>query len=127
MSRNRRRHSNQVPVRALSPWVVLCAIALIGGLSWVNIKNQIFTKGQEIKRLESQLAEIETQSKALDSRIAILSSRTALQKRVSDGFIKVIPIAQERVVQVNVGPNGVYASLAGGDEIRAVSNVGAGR
>jgi len=127
MSRNRRRHSNQVPVRALSPWLILSAILLIGGMSWVNIKNQIFTKGQEIKRLESQLAEIETQGKALDSRIAVLSSRTALQKRVSDGFIKVIPIVQEKVVQVNLNPNGVYASLTGGDEIRAVSNVGASR
>jgi len=127
MSRNRRRNTNPVPIRALSPGLVLAAICLIGGMTWVYFKNQLVTRGKEIKALETELANLNIQNEALRPRIAELSSRTALQKRLNEGFIKLIPIPQDRIVQVSLGARSAREVALVGNEIRAVANPGAGR
>lgn len=123
MSRNRRRYNNTVPMRTLSPGIVIAVIALIGGMTWVYFKNQLHTRGREINELEKTLASLNTQNEALRPKIAALSSRSALQRRLQEGFVKMVPITQDRIVQVNFS----RPSLTGGDELRTVSNEGAGR
>ncbi len=126
MSRNRRRHQNQVPIRALSPGLLLAFIVLAGGMSWVYLKNQDVSRGKEISALEKELKTLRIQNDALRSPIATLSSRTALQKRLNDGFISMVPITAERIVQVNFSRSSGALALAG-DEIVPVSNQGATR
>jgi len=122
MSRNRRRHQNQVPIRALSPWLLLAGILLAGGMTWVYFKNQLFTRGGEISRLERQLDELRKQNDALRSPIATLSSRAAIQKKLDDGFIQMVAIPAESIVKVNYRHTPVIAME--GDEIVPVSNPG---
>jgi len=119
MSRNRRRHANPFPMRALSPWFVIAAILLIGGMTWVYFKNQLVTRGREIKDMEKQLVELNTGIEALRPKIAALSSRTALQHRLDEGVIQMIPIRQDRIVQVSFNQPAETAQV---NEIRAVSN-----
>lgn len=127
MSRNR-RHQNKVPFRALSPGLLLAAIVLVGGMSWVYFKNQLVARGKEISALEGQLRTLRVQNDALRSPIATLSSRTALQKRLRDGFIQMIPIATESIVQVRYRSPGTIAMAGrGNDELVPVSNRRAGR
>ena len=122
MSHNRHRHNrNPIPVPALSLWLLVAVLALMGGMTWVYLKNQIHAGGREIKGLERQLADLNTQNDVLRSKITERSSRTALRRRLNDGFIKMIPITQDRIVQVN------FARPIGNDEIRVVSNEGVGR
>ena len=124
MSNKRRHNANEVPIRALSPWLVFALILLVGGMTWVHSRNQLVTRGREIKEMEKQLRDLTIKNEALRPRIAALSSRTALQRRISDGFIKMVPITQDRIVQVNFTRPLVSAL---GEEMRAVSNEGIGR
>ena len=105
-------------MRALAPWLVIAAIALLGGMTWVYFRNQLVTSGREIKSLEGQIAALETDIEALRPKIAQLSSRTALQARLDEGFIKMIPIAQDRILRVTDTRN---------SGIRTVSNEGVNR
>lgn len=123
MSRNRRRH-NELPVRALSPWIIVGVMTLVAGMCWVYLQNEKHARGKEIKALENQLAELQTLNKSLAPRIADLSSRAALQKRLSAGTIKMVPITPEKLVVLNVPPRGTLSASAATDEIRAVSNRG---
>jgi len=126
MKSNRRRNQNQVPIRALSPWLIMLLIGLIGGLTWVYLSNQQIARGREISKLEKQLEGVRKEIDGLRSPIATLSSRTALQKRLNDGFIKMVPITTESIVQVNYNrPSNQIAMAA--DEIVPVSNTGVRR
>jgi hypothetical protein len=117
MSNNRRRHANVIPIA----WFVTCALvgvfACVGGLGYVWCKNQLYTTGTEIKALERELAELKNKNEVALSKIAQLSSTAKLQERYDSGFIKLVPITNDRIVVLS---NSVPTSGAG--ELRAVSN-----
>jgi hypothetical protein len=116
MSFNRRRHANAVSLTSVATWVSVCLFLGGAGLGYVSIKNQAHTKGATIKNLERTLADLKTQDEVVSSKIALLSSRAALQRRVNEGFVKLAPISDERLVRLDVAPK------KGGSELRAVSN-----
>ena len=116
MASNRRRHANAVPLASIATWVIGCVFLAGTGLGYVYLKNQIITTGTKTKALERELAELTTQDEVVRSKIALLSSRSALQRRLNDGFIKLVPITDDRLVRV-----GAPARKEAG-ELRAVSN-----
>jgi len=118
MSANRRRLENTVPVGAFSPWLLIAILALMGGMTWVYYKNQIVNRGGDIKGLENELSTLGRQNEALKWRIAQLSGCSALQKRMDEGFIKMVKIAPASIVHVDFP----HSPVANGSEIRAVSN-----
>ena len=122
MSTNRRRRlENTVPVGAYSPWALIAILALLGGLTWIYYKNQLFNRGTTIRLKEEELSCLVRKNEDLKGRIAQLSTYAALQKCCNDGTIKMIRIAPASIVHVD------FARRAGGSEIRAVSNEGARR
>ena len=90
-------------MRAFSPWLIVALIFLIVGLFWVFYKNQRVTRGRVIKDLENELADLRAQNAVLGPRIAELSSRPALKNRLDSGFVKMVPIAPERIVMIASG------------------------
>ena len=95
-------------MRMLAPWIVALAILLVAGMTWVNYRNQSVTLGREIKRLEKQIADLDNDIEALRPRINKLYSRNELQARLNEGFIKMVPISPNSIVQVNFPPeNGI--------------------
>lgn len=116
---NRRRHANAVPLASIATWVVVCIFIGGAGLWYVYLKNQLVTTGTKIKALERELADIRTQDEVVSSKIASLSSRATLQRRLNEGFIKLVPITDDRLVRLDAAPRNDSA------EIRAVSNPGA--
>ena len=118
MSTNRRRLENTVPVGAFSPWLIIAILALMMGMTWVYYKNQIVNRGGDIKSLENELSAMNRKNEALTWRIAQLSGCAALQKRMDEGFIKMIKIAPASIVHVDFPHPGV----ANSNEMRAVSN-----
>ena len=121
MSANRRRRlENTVPVGAFSPWLIVAILAVLGGMTWVYYKNQLFHRGEMIRSMETELAGLTRKNEALKGRIAQLSTYSALQKCCNDGTIKMIKIAPASIVHVDF-------PRRGGNEIRAVSNEGASR
>jgi hypothetical protein len=124
MSTNRRRRlENTVPVGAFSPWLLIAIIAVLGGMTWVYYKNQLFHRGEKIRSMETELVGINRKNEALKGRIAQLSTYAALQKCCNDGTIKMIKIAPASIVHVDFPHRGG----ANGNEIRAVSNEEASR
>lgn len=115
---NRRIHTHAIPVGPLAKVVVVAFFLAAAGLSYVYFKNQLCTSGTQIKKLEHELSELETQNELVRGRIALLSSRTVLQRRLNEGFIKMIPISDDRILRF------ATPSRMAGDELRAVSNEG---
>ena len=120
MSANRRRLENTVPVGAFSPWLIIAILVLVGGMTWVYYKNQIVNRGGDIKVLETELNTLARKNEALTWRIAQLSGCAALQKRMDEGFIKMIKIAPASIVHVDFPHRSI--AIANGSEIRAVAN-----
>jgi hypothetical protein len=116
MSLNRRRHANVVPLASIATWVVVAAFAGTTGIYYVYYKNQLHTTGAAIKRLERDLEDLVRQNAVLKSKIGSDSSYPALQRRLEKGFIKLIPITDDRIVRVDAKP------LPAQDELRAVSH-----
>ena len=116
MAGNRRKHSNTVQVGSLLKWVVAAFFLGVVGLSYVYLSNQMHTRGSEISKREKELSELMVQNEDAEAKIAQLSSRAVLQRRLNEGFIKMIPITDERIVRISAPAHGPD------DEIRAVAN-----
>ena len=122
MANNRRRRlENNVPVGAFSPWLLIAVMLLVVGMTWVYFKNQLFTRGQNIRAMEEELVGLSRKNEALRGRIAQLSTYSALQKCCNDGTIRMIKILPSNIVHVD------FPRRAEGGEIRIVSNLGAHR
>lgn len=117
MASNRRRHANAVPIAWFATWGVVALCALGGGLGYVWCKNQLYTTGTEIKALERELAELKNKNEVSLSKIAQLSSTAKLQERYESGFIKLVPITNDKIIAVSSKP----PKPATG-ELRPVSN-----
>jgi len=117
MAQNRKKHANSLPVAWLARWVFVAFFLGVTGLGYVYLKNQLHSTGDEIKVMERKLDDLAVQNNVMHGRISTLSSRTMLQRRLNEGFIKMSPVSDDRIVRVNVTP----ARIAAG-EIRAVSN-----
>lgn len=115
---NRKKHTNAVPYVALARWIVAAFFLAVVGLYYVYLKNQLHANGKQITKLEEELATLTKQNEIASTKIARLSSRTELQKRLAEGFIKMEPITGDRIVRLK-GAEG-YAS----NELRAVANTG---
>lgn len=117
MAGNRKKHSNTVQVGSLLKWVVAAFFLGIVGLSYVYLSNQMHTRGNEVARLEKDLAALKVRNEEAGAKIAQLSSRAVLQRRLNEGFIKMVPITDGCIVRIT-------SPSRAGDEIRAVSNGG---
>lgn len=102
MPSNRRRHANAVPIALFATWGLIALFTLGGGLSYVWCKNQLYTTGTEIKSLERELAELKNKNEVSLSKVAQLSSTAKLQERFDSGFIKMVPITNDKIA--NIGP-----------------------
>lgn len=121
MSTNRRRHANAIPIASFATWGAVALFALAGGLGYVWCKNQLYTTGTEIRALERELAELKNKNEVTLSKIAQLSSTAKLQERFDSGFIKLVPITNDKIaVLSNAEPKPAVG------ELRAVSNGRAG-
>ena len=83
------------------------------GLMFVYLKNGLHPQGGQIKELERELAELNTKNEVLKTKIASLSSRAVIQRRLNDGFIKMIPISDDRIVRVSAPPQRIAVRETG--------------
>jgi hypothetical protein len=119
MAGNRKKHSNTVQVGSLLKWVIAAFFLGVVGLSYVYLSNQMHARNSEISKREKELADLKVLNEDAEAKIAQLSSRAVLQRRLNEGFIKMIAITDDRIVRISAPPRG------SGNEIRAVANRGA--
>jgi hypothetical protein len=102
MRRSRRKDWNVVNAASLARWIVLTTFLALTGLSYVYLTIQLYHLGDRKKALETELAGLRTQNDVANAQIAALTSRSALQRRLKEGYLKMIPISERNIVRLSV-------------------------
>ena len=103
MSRSR-KNWNTVNAASLARWIVLTTFLALMGLSYVYLTLQLYHLGDRKKALETEVANFRMQNEVASAQIAALTSRSALQRRLKEGYLKMIPIAEHNIVRLTI-PN----------------------
>jgi hypothetical protein len=101
MSRTR-RNWNEVNAASLARWIVLTAFLALAGLSYVYLNIQLYHLGDRKKALENEVANLKAQNEVASAQVAALTSRSALQRRLKEGYLKMIPIAEHNIVRLTL-------------------------
>ena len=97
----RRKTFNSVNAASLARWIVLTGFLALIGLVYVYLTLQLYHLGDRKKALENELASLRSQNDVASVQIAALTSRSALQRRLKEGYLKMIPIAEQSIVRLN--------------------------
>jgi hypothetical protein len=119
MNRPRRKTFNPINAPSLARWIVLTAFLAATGLSYVYLHLQLYHLGDRRKALEDELKALRMQSEVARSQSAALTSRSALQRRLKEGYLKMIPVNERSIVRLSVPGRD--------DGIQPVSNEGGSR
>ena len=90
---NRSKQLNRLGAVSLARWIVVTALLAVAGLCYVYLSLQLHSLGDRKKSLETELADLRTQNDVANVQIAALTSRSPLQRRLKEGYLKMIPIA----------------------------------
>jgi hypothetical protein len=101
MNRARRQNFNAIDAPSLARWILLTLFIALTGLIYVYLSIQLHRLGDQQNKLEKQLVSLRNQNEVATGQIAALTSRAALQRRLKEGYIKMIPIAEENIVRLN--------------------------
>ena len=118
----RRKNFNSVNAASLARWIVLTGFLALTGLIYVYLTLQLYHLGDRKKALENELTNLRSQNDVASVQIAALTSRSALQRRVKEGYLKMIPIAEQSIVRLNA-PRSPRVE----DTVQPVSNKRSGR
>jgi hypothetical protein len=121
MRRTERKNVNRVNAAALARWIVITGFLALAGLCYVYLTLQLHHLGDRKKALENELVSLRQQNDVANVQIAALTSRSALQRRLKEGYLKMIPIAEGNIVRL------APQRRAEEDAIRQVANDRIGR
>src|SRR6266478_403244 len=102
MKRSRRRNCNAVNAASLARWIVMTAFLALAGLAYVYLTLQLYHLGDRRKAIENELVSLRTQNDVADVQIAALTSRSALQRRLKEGYLKMVPISENNIVRLTI-------------------------
>ena len=118
MNRSRRKKFNTIDAASLARWIVITIFFALTGLIYVYRTIQLHDLATEKNRLEKELVSVRKERELASDQIAALTSRSALQRRLKEGYITMIPIAEHNIVRLS--GNEI-------DAIRPVANQNAGK
>ncbi|PYK41159.1 MAG: hypothetical protein DME60_04830 [Verrucomicrobia bacterium] len=102
MNRSRRKNCNAINAASLARWIVMTAFLALAGLGYVYLTLQLYHLGDRKKAIENELASLRTQNDVASAQIAALTSRSALQRRIKEGYLKMVPIAEANIVRLTI-------------------------
>lgn len=102
MKRSGRKNWNAVNAASLARWILVTAFLALAGLSYVYLTLQLYHLGERKKLVENELLSLRTQNDVASVQIAALTSRSALQRRLKEGYLKMIPISERDIVRITV-------------------------
>lgn len=97
----RRKAFNSVNAASLARWILLTIFLALTGLIYVYLTLQLYHQGDQKKALENELTSLRSQNDVASVQIAALTSRSALQRRLKEGYLQMIPIAEQNIVRLN--------------------------
>jgi len=102
MKRSGRKNWNAVNAASLARWILVTAFLALAGLSYVYLTLQLYHLGERKKAVENELISLRTQNDVAGVQITALTSRSALQRRLKEGYLKMIPISERDIVRLTV-------------------------
>jgi hypothetical protein len=118
----RRKTFNSVNAASLARWIVITGFLALTGLIYVYLTLQLYHLGDRKKALENELTSLRSQNDVASVQIAALTSRSAMQRRLKEGYLKMIPITEQNIVRLSA-PSRERRE----DAIQPVANKRAGR
>jgi hypothetical protein len=122
VKRARRKQFNPINAPALVRWIMLTGFLAATGLIYVYLSVQLYHLGDRKKALENELIALRSQNEMANVQIAALTSRSALQRRLKEGYLKMIAIPDTSIVRLTSPP-----TPPGEDALQPVVNQRAGR
>jgi hypothetical protein len=116
------KNLNQVDAASLARWIVITGFLALAGLCYVYLTLQLHRLGDRKKILETELANLRTENDLASVQITALTSRSALQRRLKEGYLKMIPITEQSIVRL-----APLRPVTDEDAIRPVANDRIGR
>src|SRR6266536_2368801 len=104
MNRSHRRNCNTVNAASLARWIVMTAFLALAGLSYVYLTLQLYHLGERRKAVENELTSLRSQNDVATGQIQAFTSRSALQRRLKEGYLKMIPIYEANIVRLTIPP-----------------------
>src|SRR5437764_3857578 len=98
----RRKQMNTIDAVGLARWIVITAFLALTGLIYVYLTLQLYRLGDRKKALENELASLRAQNEVASVQVAALTSRSALQRRLKEGYLKMVPIAEHNLVRMTL-------------------------
>ncbi len=99
---NRKKANNGIEVPLLTQWLVLFFVLGLSGLFFVYLKNQQHAIGKQTRIVEVQLTGARAHNDALVAKITALTSRGALQHKLDEKCLDLIPIRETAIARVSV-------------------------
>ena len=122
MQRQRRQQFNTINAASLARWIVITGFLALTGLIYVYLTVQFYHLGDRKKALEKEIANLRAENDVASVQIAALTSRSALQRRLKEGYLKMMPISEQNIVRMNPPSTAPQE-----DAIQPVANQRAGR
>ena len=113
----RRKAFNSVNAPSLARWIAITATLATTGLIYVYLTLQLHDLGDRKKALENELTSLRAQNEVASVQIAALTSRSAMQRRIKEGYLKMIPISERNIVRLSAS-----ARLPGEDALQPIAN-----
>jgi hypothetical protein len=101
MSRARRKQFNTIEAASLARWIVLTIFIGLTGLSYVYLTVQLHHLGESKRKLENELVALRTQTEVERAQVTALTSRSALQRRLKEGYLKMISVSEQNIVRLS--------------------------
>lgn len=80
----------------------MTAFLAMAGLSYVYLTLQLYHLGERRKAVENELVSLRTQNNYASAQIEALTSLPVLQRRLKEGYLKMIPISEANIVRLTI-------------------------
>jgi hypothetical protein len=118
----RKKPMNAIDAALFARWVLVTGFVAATGLIYVYLTLQLYHLGDRKKALENELASLRAQNEVASVQIAALTSRSALQRRLKEGYLNMVPISEHNIVRLSAPQR-----VPGEDAIQPVVNQRAAR
>jgi hypothetical protein len=99
---NRKKTNNGIEVPLLTQWIILFFVLGLSGLFFVYLKNQQHAIGKQTHTIEEQLVGARAHNDALIAKITSLTSRGALQHKLDEKYLDLIPIRETAIARITM-------------------------
>ncbi|MFZ4484023.1 MAG: hypothetical protein ACOYOL_08600 [Chthoniobacterales bacterium] len=103
---------NTLPIGPLMSWAVLVIFIGLLGLCYVHMKHKLKVEGDRCRELELAVADLNEKLKVAGNEITHMASRPALERRRQEGFIRMIPVQDARMVRLRVETGAAVTQVA---------------